>query len=473
MRSWRMALALLLAACARNPVTGKSQLSLVSESQEIAMGRQQLAASQQDPGFVTNDPLQRYVSTLGLSMARASERPGLPWEFHVLDDPAVNAFAAPGGFIFLTRGLLGYLNSEAQLAAVIGHEIGHVTAKHSVAMISQQQLAQGGLGLFAVLKPDVAQGVAGQAATVFASLYFLKFSRDDEQMADQLGHRYSLHAGYDPREMPKTFHTLQLLAQSSSSSKLPGFLATHPDPGNRVAYTQAWADTVKSASRLKIARDPFLAMTDGLLFGADPQQGYFENGQFIHPVLRFRFAVPAGWTGANATTQVVASEPNGGAQVLLKLAAQSTTQAAAQAFFAQQGVQSQGVQQTAVGGLPATSGEFTATSQGGQPLHGEALFVASGGQVFELMGISLAANWAQHGPLIRQTIRSFGPTAPGQQFKARRWIRLVTLTRPTTMTELANQGGNVLAAAELAVLNGVDAGTPLATGTRVKTVVAR
>ena len=437
------------------------------------MGRQQLAASAQDPGFVANAALQRYVSALGMTMARASERPNLPWEFHVIDDPAVNAFAAPGGFIFVTRGLLGYLNSEAQLAAVVGHEIGHVAAKHSVAMISQQELAQGGLGLFSVLKPDLAQGMTGQAANILASLYFLKYSRDDERMADQLGHRYSVRAGYDPREMPKTFRTLQQLALSSSSSKLPGFLDTHPDPGDRVAYTQAWADTVKNVARLKVGRDAFLAMTDGLLFGADPQQGYFENGQFVHPVLRFRFAVPAGWQGANGTAQVVVSEPNGGAQVSLKQAAQASTQAAAQVFLSQQGIQGQGVQQTSVSGLPATSGEFLATSQGGQPLHGEALFVQLGGQVYELMGLSLATTWNQYGGQIRQTLWSFGPTVPGQPFRPRRWIRLVTLPRATTVNELAGQGGNVVTAADLAILNGVDAGAMMPAGSRVKTIVNR
>ena len=463
----------LVAGCATNPVTGRSQLSLVSEGQEIAMGRQQLAASQQDPGFVANDALQRYVSGIGMAMAKASERPKLPWEFHVIDDPAVNAFAAPGGFIFVTRGLVGYLNSEAQLAAVMGHEIGHVAAKHSVAMISQQELAQGGLGLFSVLKPDLAQGVAGQAANIAASLYFLKFSRDDERMADELGHRYSVHAGYDPREMPKTYRTLQQLDKSSSSSRLPGFLATHPDPGDRMAYTQAWADTVKNAARLKVGRDPFLAMTDGLLFGADPQQGYFENGQFVHPVLKFHFAVPSGWQGANGSTQVVLSEPNGGAQVSLKQSAQGTAQAAAQAFLTQQGVQGQGTQQTSVNGLPATTGEFNATSQSGQQLHGEVLFVQNGGQVYELMGLSLATTWGQYGGQIRQTLRSFGPTAPGQQFRPRKWIRLVTLQRSTTMNELAGQGSGVVTAADLAILNSVDVNATLAAGTRVKTVVTR
>jgi len=473
MWKWFPVMSVILCSCATNPVTGKSQLSLVSESQEIAMGREQLAASKADPGFVGNEPLQRYVSDLGLGMARTSERPNLPWEFHVIDDPAVNAFAAPGGFIFVTRGLLGYLNSEAQLAEVLGHEIGHVTAKHTVAMISQQQLAQGGLGLFSVVTPDLARGIAGQAATVLASLYFLKYSRGDEHMADELGHRYSLHAGYDPREMPKTFRTLQQLDQSSSSSKLPGFLATHPDPGDRVAYTQAWADTVRNPGRLKVGRDAFLATTDGLLYGADPEQGYFEGGQFLHPALRIRFAVPPGWTTANQTAQVVVAEPNGAAQVSLRLSAQAGLDAATQAFLTQQGVQGLGTERLSLGGMPATSGEFVATSQAGKALHGEVLFVQRGTQVFQVLGLSFAEGWSQFGPTIHQALRSFGPTPPGQRFQPRQWIRLITLQRPTAVTTLAAESGGTITAANLAILNSVDVNATLPAGSKVKTVVTR
>ncbi len=223
-------------ACATNPVTGKSQFMLMSESQEIAMGKQMLAQTEQESGFYPDAALQSYVSDIGMRMARASERPNLPWEYHVIDDPAINAFAAPGGFIFITRGILTYLNSEAELAAVLGHETGHVTARHSAAMASQQMGIQGILGIGAILKPELSQGILGQAAGVGASLYFLKFSRDDEKQADGIGHRYALHDHYDPREMPKTFLTLQRVS-NTGSNQMPGFLSTHPDPGDRVRYT--------------------------------------------------------------------------------------------------------------------------------------------------------------------------------------------------------------------------------------------
>src|SRR3990170_7812540 len=121
-----------VASCARNPVTGKNEISLVSEGQEIQMGQQAAQEVGQSIGFVEDPELQAYVAGIGKRMAAKSERPKLPWEFHVVNDAAVNAFALPGGFIYVTRGLLAHMNSEAELATVVGHEIGHVTARHSV-----------------------------------------------------------------------------------------------------------------------------------------------------------------------------------------------------------------------------------------------------------------------------------------------------------------------------------------------------
>src|SRR5512144_1141892 len=160
-------LSLLLAAgvatgisCARNPVTGKNELSLVSESQEIELGKQSAAQVQQSIGFYDDPAVQAYVSEIGMRMAKASERPNLPWEFHVVNDASVNAFALPGGFIYVTRGLMTYVNDEAELATVIGHEIGHVTNRHSVQQISKAEVAQVGLGLGSILSLDVARVAA-------------------------------------------------------------------------------------------------------------------------------------------------------------------------------------------------------------------------------------------------------------------------------------------------------------------------
>ena len=214
-----------VASCARNPVTGKNELALVSEGQEIQMGQQAAQEVAQTIGFVEDPELQSYVANIGKRMAAKSERPNLPWEFHVVNDASVNAFALPGGHIYVTRGLLGSMNSEAELATVLGHEIGHVTARHSVQQISKAQLATLGLGIGSIVSSDIAQfaGLAGQGLQVL----FLKYGRDAENQADDLGFRYALGQNYDVREMANVFETLNRASQAGGQGgRLPEWLST-------------------------------------------------------------------------------------------------------------------------------------------------------------------------------------------------------------------------------------------------------
>src|SRR5205814_9316931 len=175
----------LTTSCATNPVTGKRQLALMSEAQEIAAGQQNDAEVRRDMGVYEDRALQEYVSGIGMRLAAISERPNLPWHFTVVDVPAVNAFALPGGYIYITRGILPFLDDESQLAGVLGHEIGHVTARHAVEQYSKATGAQLGLILGSIFVPGGAQ--LGQAAQTGLGLLFLKNSRDDEAQADRLG----------------------------------------------------------------------------------------------------------------------------------------------------------------------------------------------------------------------------------------------------------------------------------------------
>ncbi len=463
--------AILLAACATNPVTGKREFSLVSEAQEIEMGRQSLAASAAQTGFYDDPELVAYIREMGMKMARASERPDLPWEFHVLDDAMINAFAAPGGFIFVTRGILSVMNSGAELAGVLGHEIGHVTAKHSVTQMSNATLAQAGLIAGAIAAPDIVGGGIGQLAQAGASMLFLKFGRDDEKQSDELGHRYSLQQGYDVREMPKTFRTLERIgASSGSGDRLPAFLSTHPDPGDRVEASQRAADTVTSYVNLRTERDKFLDLLDGMVYGQDPRQGYFEEGRYLHPVLRFQFALPQNWQHANYATQVIMAEPNGQAQVVLSGVEQSTAAAAAQAFSSQQGVAARPAQSVNLRGLRGVLTQFTASSSEGQQLAGEVLHVEHGGTVYQFLGLTLASAWNTHGRTIDQVLRSFAPTASNQAFRRVREINVITLNSNTTPAALANASNNAATAQEIALINGAQENETLPRGRKVKTI---
>jgi len=231
-------LTLALVACVRNPATGKMELNLVSESQEVELGKQAKVEAEQAYGVYKEKPeLNSYVESVGKGLAAHSDRPNLPYSYEVIDDSSVNAFALPGGPIFITRGILGHLNSEAQMAAVLGHETGHVTARHSATQMSKAQVAQLGLGLGSVVSPVVAS--AAQVASVGLQVLFLKYSRDDETQADALGFRYMTKVGYDPSQMIPLFQMLDGVSKQGGGGKTPEWLQTHPDPGNRLAETES------------------------------------------------------------------------------------------------------------------------------------------------------------------------------------------------------------------------------------------
>ena len=306
-------------ACATNPVTGKRELSLISGSREIEIGREGARDVTRSIGVYDDADLQRYVSDLGKKLAAKSERPDLPWSFRVIDDAAVNAFALPGGFIFVTRGILAHMNSEGQLAAVLGHEIGHVTARHSVNQMSKAQLTQLGLGLGLVLSEDFRE--FGELASAGVGLLFLKFGRDDENQSDELGFRYAVQSGYDPREMVRVFETLDRVSASETSERLPQWQSTHPNPQNRIARTQSRINTTAHpSSGLRVGRNDYLTRLDGMFFGIDPRQGYFKEEVFFHPEMKFRFVFPAGWKTRNGVNAVVAVSPKDDGAVELTLA---------------------------------------------------------------------------------------------------------------------------------------------------------
>src|SRR5438128_2797835 len=383
-RRWAAPLALLAGlgagGCAVTPATGSRQLMLISESQEIAMGRDYDKEVVASIGLYPDSALQRWIQQFGARLAATSERPNLPWSFRVVDDPVVNAFALPGGFIYVTRGILAHLNSEAELAGVVGHEVGHVTARHSVSQLSKQQLAQIGLAVGTIANPDF-ERFAGLASAGLGVL-FLKYSRDAERQADDLGLRYMRRANYDPREMPHVFEMLTRVSQAQGGGRVPEWLATHPDPENRRGrIEQEIAALPQDFSGAAVNRDTYLRRLDGLVFGNNPREGYFKDNHFFHPELRFRLTFPEGWTSSNGRQAVVAVSPEKDAAVELSVAKERTMDAAANAFLPQRGFTSGYPARTIVGGLPAVSAPFAAATENGA-LRGTALFVGHVGPVY-------------------------------------------------------------------------------------------
>ncbi|HEX9106481.1 MAG TPA: M48 family metallopeptidase, partial [Longimicrobiales bacterium] len=313
---------LLLAACATNPVTGKRELVLISEQQEIQMGQEGAAQVAQTIGLVNDSGLQRYVQGVGESLARVSQRPQLPWTFRVVDDPTPNAFALPGGYIFVTRGLMDLMTSEAELATVVGHEIGHVTARHQVRSLTRAELAQVGLALGSVLSPTIAR--FGQLAGTGMQLLFLKYDRAAEAQADELGFDYARRDGYDVKEMADVFEALDRVQQREGASALPGWLETHPAGPDRISKVHervaALGDTARAVRAGIVRRPEYLRQIDSLAYGADPRQGFFQGARFVHPALRFQITFPEGWKTQNLAQAVAAASPRQDAVEQLTLA---------------------------------------------------------------------------------------------------------------------------------------------------------
>ncbi len=258
--------ALLLGGCTLNPATGSRQLNFYGEESEIEMGREADAEIVASVGLYDDPLLQDYVQDLGMEIAAASERPGLPWSFKLLDDPSVNAFALPGGYVYVTRGLMSHLDSEAELAATIGHEVGHVTARHGINQMSKQILASVGLEVAAILDDDIADWAF--AGHVGLGLLFLRHGRDDERQADDLGMRYAMRAGYDPRQMSELFGVLEAVSKVEGVGRLPSWLSTHPDPGARRKRVEEQVAEMKiSDADARIERDSYLERLDGMVFG--------------------------------------------------------------------------------------------------------------------------------------------------------------------------------------------------------------
>lgn len=453
-----VSLLVAFAACATNPATGKRQLMLVSEAQEIEMGRQADKEVEASFGLYPDEKVQAYVARLGASLVSGSERQNLPWTFRVVDAPIVNAFALPGGFIYVTRGLMAHLNSEAELASVIGHEIGHVTARHSASMISKQQFAMLGLGIGMAVRPELQQ--FGDLAQAGVGLMFLKFGRDAERQADDLGLRYLDRQGYDPQEAVDVFSVLERASRQTGEGGLPSWLSTHPAPEDRAQRLRA-AIAAGNMTGDKVERRAYLDHLDGMVFGENPREGFFVENAFYHPELRFSLVYPRGWKAENQRQAVGAVSPNQDAIVVLTMGRGTSAEQAAQEFFRQESVRPGETRRDRINGLTAVTGVFEATS-GQTPLAGRVAFIEHGGKVYRVLGYTPQSRWDAYDRLFAEVIRSFDTLTERRYLDVQpRRIEIVPLRGPMTIAAFASRHPTPVSADVLALINGVPAGGTL------------
>lgn len=316
-----IAFAASLSACSTNPATGKQQFAaLMSPSQEVQVGASEHQKIVKQFGLYEDAVLQDYVNRVGRSVTVDTERPDVQYKFFILDSPIVNAFALPGGYIYVSRGLLALADNEAELAAVLAHETGHVTGRHSAERYSRGVVTSLGA---AVLAAAVDSDGLTQALGVGSNLYLSSYSRGQENEADTLGLRYMTRAGYDATQMAAFLDSLR--AQTELDSRLAGnggasglsYFSTHPATADRVAKTRGEAAGYPSGGR--ISRDPHLSAVDGMIYGDSARQGFVRGRSFYHPAIGFGFDAPEGFTLVNQPEQVIATSQQSGSAILFDM----------------------------------------------------------------------------------------------------------------------------------------------------------
>jgi len=352
--SFLLTVIIVVISCAINPVTGKRQIMLMSKAQELKLGRQYDPQVIATFGEYKSDNILSFLKTRTTEMGRISHRPNLEYHIKILDSPVVNAFAVPGGYIYLTRGILAQLNNEAELIGVIGHEMGHINARHFASQQTKQQLGQMVLIGTMIVSEKLAQYAS--YAMQGMELLFLKFSRDNEREADQLGVEYSSKIGYDAHKMADFFQVLEKMSMAENVGGVPTFLSTHPDPGDRYnsvnQQATAWQDSLKLPS-WKVNADSYLQMIDGIIYGEDPRQGYAEGNVFYHPTLKFKFSFPAEWNVENIPTQVNFAPADSKALMIFTLSSEKSLEAAVNSTVSQLGLTVRESKKTTVNGMPA------------------------------------------------------------------------------------------------------------------------
>jgi predicted Zn-dependent protease len=463
---------IFLSSCAMNPVTGKRQVVLMSEAQEISMGKAADPEVTAFFGLYANAPLQKFITEKGLAMATISHRPKLAYEFKIVDSPVINAFAVPGGYVYFTRGIMAHFNNEAEFAGVLGHEIGHITARHSVIQQRNEMLGQLGIIAGVILVPELAE--FAEPITAGMQLALMSFGRDAERQSDKLGVEYSSRIGYDASQMAGFFKTLERQQAASGGEEIPEFLSTHPSPSERNITVAKLAEEWKTKLKLtspRINREAYLKRIDGMILGEDPRQGFVDHGVFYHPELRVVFPIPGEWKLQNTPQQVQMAPGNGDALLMLTLAAGTSLEDAAAKTLEQYKLVKVESKKESINGLASLIMVADQKQEAGTIRVLSAL-IQFEGKIYSLMGITELSKFPTYQPAFLFTIQNFKELKDQEKLNRKPdVIKIKALPQQMTL-QAALQSFNMPEDRfeELGILNGMILNERLSKGSLIKVI---
>lgn len=470
-----------------NPVTGQAERSVMSEQAEVTEGAKAHQQVLQEYGTVKDARVQSYVNNLGQRLAKLSHRDQLQWHFTVLDSPEINAFALPGGYVYVTRGIMAYLQTEAELAGVMGHEIGHVTARHGAQRATRQQDV--GLGVLAATVLGVvleSQGVSGagrlasDVSQTAAAGYIASYGREQELQADTLGAEYLSRNAYNPRNMIRVIAALkdqerfaadQAKAAGRAAPSGSSWLASHPSNDQRLQQITQLADQYRG-NYVDEGRDRYLQAVRGLVFGESAEQGLTRGQNFYHTALGIALTAPVGWSIQNDAEQLALVSAAGDAALLVqvapKQAGQSHDEVIRNLIKPSQG----NSQRLTLNGLVATHFVGSRTNAQGQAQAVDATLVTGPGPLIYLLrpvaknaAVLRAANSA-----LVQAQGSFRAITASERAAARPWTLKSAAFPPGGFAQLARNSPLPDAERQLRLINGYYSGGAPAVGQVVKVI---
>ena len=480
-RGWAKALSLMtllaatLVACSINPVSKMPEVTLLTVEQEKKIGEEEDKKVAQEMGLLDDAGLTAYFEALGQRLAKESPRQDVAYRFHVVDMIEPNAFALPGGYVYVTRGLLVLANKEDELAGVVGHEIGHVAARHTVQRVSRQgpfalitNLVSGVTGFFVPIVGDIVGGVGNLAQ----SIVFSPYSRSQESQADEVGQEIAAKAGWDPLGLTAFLTTLgREEALLSDGPRKPSFFDSHPATPDRVKHTTKHAKDLKVASREPISssHEAFLARLDGLVVGQRAANGMVKGHRYLHPDLNFFVEFPQGWNVDNTPVQLVSAPKDGGKAVILRAVAQGNDPldgARALEKASKTAIVSK-TQTTTINGLPAAK-----TQVSDSRLTVDLTWIAYGGMIYQIAGIAETKAYDTVRPLLQGVVQSFRPLSPDERNGIReKRLRLVKAHAGETVETLTARVHSAWKANQVMVANGLQGSETLQEGQLIKIAV--